>query len=373
MYLALKEIKKEKLRFLMIVLVTALIAYLVYFLASLAFGLAQLNKTAVDHWQAQGIIVAKEANQNIYASSIDIETLEALGLSAEDGINIATTTIYINDDKDQGKQPENLVLMGYHRNNQKLAPKIIEGRSINDSHEITVSYNFKDKVDIQLNDIVTIAKTGRTFKVVGFTENANYNTIPVGYVSQEMASQAMMIYTTNNPQVDAVASPTPNMPARVSAMIVSDEISLKGLEGADLEYLPITDFINAIPGYQAQILTFGFMIIALALISSIIIGIFMYILTMQKKPIFGVLKIQGYRDGYIMRSVIYQSIILILVGFGLGLVLTLLTVTFLPAKVPVEVFWPLNIGATLFAFGCSIIGTVFSARSVLKIDPLAAL
>lgn len=46
MYLALKEIKKEKLRFIMIIVVTALIAYLVYFLASLAFGLAQLNRTA---------------------------------------------------------------------------------------------------------------------------------------------------------------------------------------------------------------------------------------------------------------------------------------------------------------------------------------
>ena len=59
-----------------------------------------------------------------------------------------------------------------------------------------------------------------------------------------------------------------------------------------LFFIPINEFINNLPGYQAQVLTFGLMIVSLALISSIIIGIFMYILTMQKKSIFGILKIQ---------------------------------------------------------------------------------
>ena len=65
MFLALKEMKKEKLRFIMIIVVTVLIAYLVYFLSSLAFGLAQINRTAVDYWNAEGVVLSKEANGNI--------------------------------------------------------------------------------------------------------------------------------------------------------------------------------------------------------------------------------------------------------------------------------------------------------------------
>ena len=50
MFLALKEIKKEKSRFLLIISIFVLISYLVYFLLGLAYGLAVDNRTAVDAW-----------------------------------------------------------------------------------------------------------------------------------------------------------------------------------------------------------------------------------------------------------------------------------------------------------------------------------
>lgn len=371
MFLALREIKKEKLRFLMIIMVTALIAYLVYFLASLAFGLAQLNRTAVDHLDAQGIVLSKASNENIYASQIDESLLKEVGLELRDGINVSNTTVYINNETQAN--PLDLVFIGYDLDNPKMSAKIIEGRGITSSSEIALSNNFKDTQSVEIGDVITSAKTGREFTLVGFTENSNFNTVPVAYVSQEMATQAMMMYTVGDKEIDAIASPTPNMPNRVSAIVTYETIDEARLNEYDLIYLNMDEFINAIPGYQAQVLTFGFMILALALISSIIIGIFMYILTMQKRPVFGVLKIQGYRNGYIMRSVIYQSMIVVLSGFAVGLALTIITIILLPAKVPVQLFWPLNIGTTLFAFMTSMIGTIFSARNILKIDPLEAL
>lgn len=373
MYLAIKEFKKEKLRFLMIILVTALIAYLVYFLASLAFGLSQLNRTAVDYWDAKGVVVSKASNQNIYASSIDVETLSEVGLDFKDAINVANTTVYITHNNEQGTLPFDLVFLGFDLNNKNVQAPIIQGRNIENNQEIVLSSNFKEGTDIEINDVVEIATTGRQFTVVGFTENSNYNTVPVGYVTQEMASQAMMIYTTNDAEADAVSTPTPNMPERISGIIVYDDINVSALEKTDLAYISIDNFIKSIPGYQAQVLTFGLMIVALTLISAIIIGIFMYILTMQKKSIFGVLKIQGYQNLYIMKSVIYQSLMLIVLGFTLGLILTIITIEFLPASVPVAIFWPLNIAATLFTFICSFLGTLISARTILKIDPLQAI
>ena len=44
-------------------------------------------------------------------------------------------------------------------------------------------------------------------------------------------------------------------------MLVNEEISAKELKKYDLVYLPMKEFINTIPGYQAQLLTFGLMII----------------------------------------------------------------------------------------------------------------
>ncbi|CAM3685122.1 ABC transporter permease [Erysipelothrix urinaevulpis] len=371
MYLALKEIKKEKLRFILIIVVTALIAFVVYFLASLAFGLAQLNRTSIDYWKSEGIIISKSANRNIYSSTIDLNKVEELSLNIVDGINVASATVYINDEK-QGT-PTDLVFMGYDLNSRKITAPVIEGRTVNSENEIIISSNIRNEIDIKLNDTVIVAKSKRQFKVVGFTQDSNYNTVPVAYVSKKMATQDMLLYEKDDPEIASVASPNTNLHERVSAILIYDSGYTDNFKDTDLEYINIDDFIKNLPGYQAQILTFGLMIVSLATISSIIIGIFMYILTMQKKSIFGVLKIQGYQNLYIMKSVLYQSILLIIVGFSIGLLLTIVTVNYLPAKVPVEIFWPLNIVVTLFAVVCSFLGTLFSARNVLKIDPLEAL
>ena len=60
----------------------------------------------------------------------------------------------------------------------------------------------------------------------------------------------------------------------------------------------------------------GFLIV----ISAIIIGIFMYVLTIQKTPIFGIMKAQGISNGMIGISVLSQTFLLSLVGSILGLV-----------------------------------------------------
>lgn len=368
MFLALKEMKKEKVRFIMIILITALIAYLVYFLSSLAFGLAQINRTTIDYWNASGIVLTKSSNENIYASMIDRQFIVDSNLDLDNSINLASASVYINSD-----DPINVAFVGYNIGQDNLVAPIVEGRAIEDTFETVVSKNLQSKADVEIGDTIRMASVGREFTVVGFTSDSNYNTLPAVYIDRELASAEMMIYTSNNPEEDAVATPTPNMPQRVSAVVVYEDIDQSTLDEYELEYIKIDDYINGLPGYQAQVLTFGLMIASLAVISSIITGIFMYILTMQKKSIFGVLKIQGYRNGYIMKSVILQTILVTLLGALTGLLLSILTIQFLPSTVPVAINWPLFIGVTVFSIVCSFIGTVFSARSILKIEPLDAL
>lgn len=370
MFLALKEIKKEKLRFTMIIFVTALIAFLIYFLSSLAFGLAQLNKTAIEYWQADGIVLSEAANQNIYASSIDEQVLIDAGIEVDQSINIGTASITIND---QDKDLIDVVFMGVQPQNEDLVAPIIEGNAVESDHQIVLSSNIRNEYDIEIGDIVTVSTTNRQFEVVGFTENSNYNTIPVGYVHRDMASQAMMIYSTGDPEADAVSTPTPNMPIRVAGVVIYGDVDQQVLEDNNLEFIEMNQFIDSIPGYMAQVLTFGLMIVALAVISSIIIGIFMYILTLQKKPIFGILKIQGYRNMIITKSVIYQTFILISLGFLIGFGITLLTVYFIPSSVPVAISPTIFTIVTIFSILCSLIGSLFSVRTILKIDPLDAI
>ncbi len=369
MFLAIKEMKKEKLRFIMIVSVTVLVFYLVYFLSGLAFGLAKANTTAIESWNRTGIILSKASNKNIYSSTIDESVYSNLNINAGEKINISSKAVFVGDIKDQ----YNMVFIGVEGYENKLIPELVDGRHIKNQEEIVLSSAFKDLAKVDIDDIIKISDTGRQFKIVGFTEDVKYNTSPVGYVDLEMASSAMMIYKTGEDSIDATSSPTPNMPLRISAILVKDKVAQKELDKYDLQYISIEDFIKQIPGYKPQVLTFSLMIGSLMLISSIIIGIFMYVLTMQKKNVFGVLKIQGLSNSYITKSVIVQTFVIEILGVIIGFILTVITFRFIPETVPIDISWSLYGVITLLSILFSFFGTVFSARSILKIDPLDAL
>lgn len=370
MYLAIKEMKKEKGRFITILLVTTLIAYLVYFLTSLAFGLSQANKTAIDAWNADGIIVTEASNKNAYASVILEEKLNQIDLSNLEKLNISSAVIV---DLDATDIKEDVVFFGLDDPNSTLIPELIEGKEFGDDLEVVASESIKNIIDVELGDKIKVATNGREYTIVGFTKSSDYNTRPVVYANLDMVSQTMMNFTSGDDEQDATATATPNMPNNVSMLIAKESVGITNLEDVGLEYVTTDAFINNIPGYQAQLLTFGMMILALVAIAAVIIAIFMYIITMQKKSIFAVLKIQGINNGYITKSVIYQTVLVSIIGAGVGLLGTVATIAFLPKSVPTIV------NPTLFAMIAflflvfAIVGSIFSARSILKIDPLDAL
>ena len=113
----------------------------------------------------------------------------------------------------------------------------------------------------------------------------------------------------------------------------------------------------------------GFLIV----ISAIIIGIFMYVLTIQKIPIFGIMKAQGISNRIIGTSVLSQTFLLSLVGSILGLVGTWATSLILPSAVPFlgnGLYYSI-IFVSLIIF--SLVGTLFSVLAIRKIDPLKAI
>ncbi len=369
MYIALKEFKKEKLRFSMILLVIVLITFLVYFLSSLAFGLSQLNRTAIDHWGADGVIISESSNKNLLASTIDLKKVEYLSNNNFEFVSISSANASIN-----GSESTSLIFMGFEDEKDAIIPNIIEGSIVSQDFEILISANIKEQYDVKVGDTLKISDTKREFTIKGFTDNSNYNTVPVVYGKQDMISNLMMNYDTSTTQQDANTSATPNMPKRISFVLVKDEAKLNVSDiSEELVYIDIKTLINELPGYKAQILTFGLMIGSLSVIVAIIMGIFMYILTMQKKPIFAVMKIQGYQNTTIISSIVIQIISLIVTGLLISLGINQLAIFFLPSAVPVLLNIKLISIVSLFIMIASLLGAVFSGYSVLKIDPLEGL
>ncbi len=354
MFLAINEMKHSKLRYALVIGVVFLIAYLVFFLTGLAYGLAQENRTAVDKWQADRILLSDEANGKLNMSMLTMDDYESV--KAEDKAALAQFPGIVYQ-KGKKNQQINVSFFGIEAD-EFLAPNLVKGRMFKNPGEVVVNDSLAKEDGLQVGDQLKVAGSKQTLKIVGFTDEAMYNVAPVVYMSLADFQEIRFNQTL------------PKEAQKINAIVLRE----KPKQVANhLEEIKISDFIDDLPGYRAQNLTFAFMIGFLIVIAAIVIGIFIYILTMQKQAIFGVMKAQGISNFFIARSVFVQTAILAFVGIVLGLALTYLSSLVLPAAVPFAIFWGLYLAVSVGMWVIAILSAVFSVSTVVKIDPLQAI
>ncbi len=354
MFLAIKEMKHSKLRYTLVIGVVFLIAYLVFFLTGLAYGLAQENRTAIDKWQADYILLADDANSKLNMSMLTMADYDKVKADEKAVLAQFPGVVY-----QKGKKADqiNVSFFGIKKD-EFLAPNLIKGKMFSKSGEAVLDESLAEQNGLKIGDTLKVSGSDKQLKIVGFTDNAMFNVSPVIYMSladfQEIRFHQSL----------------PKEAMKINAIVVRGQTK----QVADnLEKVKISAFINDLPGYSAQNMTFAFMIGFLIVIAAIVIGIFIYILTMQKQAIFGVMKAQGISNFFIARSVFVQTAILAFVGIVLGLVLTYLSSLVLPAAVPFAIFWGLYLAVSVGMWVIAILSAVFSVSTVVKIDPLKAI
>lgn len=358
MFLAWNEIKHSKGRYALITGVIFLIAYLVFFLTGLAFGLAQEGRMAADNWKATAVVLTKDANKSLSASQINQDDMKEIKAKEKAPLLQSASVIQV-----AGKEStkDNVTLFGVNPN-QFLAPHIVKGRIFDNNKEVVIDESLAKVKNYHVGDKVKFTGDDTEMKIVGMTSGNMFNIAPTVYMSQKAFRQVKQV--------------SPTMEKNVNAIVVratDNKIDNIKVHNSDLEVVSMKDFINNLPGYSAQVMTFTFMIGFLILIAAIVIGIFIYVLTMQKKQVFGVMKVQGISTGFIAKSVVMQTFMLAVTGVVLGFVITIVSGLMLPAAVPFQLNLPLMSGVAILMLIIAVLGSVFSVRSIAKIDPLKAL
>lgn len=353
MFLGLNEIKYSKLRYSLVVGTLFLIAYVVFFLTGLAFGLAQQNRTAVDKWDADSIVLHEDAEGLLNMSQIEQETIDEI---QADEITALLQTSGILRQQESDKESISVSYFGIQED-EFLMPEIIEGSSVEEKNEIVVDETLQIEYGVEVDDVLATSTDEHELTVVGFTENAQFSVSPVIYMTPETFEEISPTSMSDNT-------------TSANAVVIIGELDDYPDE---LEAFSISEFINELPGYNAQVLTFSFMITSLIFIAAIVIGIFIYILTMQKEEIFGVLKAQGISSNYISRSVIFQSFLLSFAGVSIGLISSLLTTLVLPAAVPYQNSPLFLVAISALMLLVATLAGLFSVRTIVKIDPLEAI
>ncbi|EOT39072.1 ABC transporter permease [Enterococcus columbae] len=355
MFLAISEMKHAKLRYALVIGVVFLIAYLVFFLTGLAYGLAQANRSGVDKWQARYILLADEANLTLNRSVLSMKQADAVKAEEKALLGQFNGVVYA---KDQPKATKVDVSFFGIQADAFLKPEIEQGRMFTKDNEVVADESLKKQYGLAIGDHLVISGSPQAVKIVGFTKQATFNVAPILYMN--FATYEKLRFG----QADAKQA----LP--INAVVIRGKVNSYPKQ---LEKIAIPTFIQELPGYRAQNLTFGFMIGFLIVIAAIVIGIFIYILTMQKKAIFGVMKAQGIASFYIGKSVLVQTSILAFLGIVLGLVSTYASSFVLPKAVPFLIHWPFYLVVGLGMLLIASVSALFSVATIVRIDPLKAI
>src|SRR5699024_8085749 len=176
MFLAWNEIKRNKLKFSLIIGVLIMISYLLFLLSGLASGLINMNREGVDKWHADAIILNNDAKQNVEQSLFNEEDVK-------DTYKKQTTLKQAGVIVSNGNVEENALLFGV-TDNSFLIPKMIEGKKFTSNNEVIADETLKEK-NFKIGDKLSLSQSDDILKIVGFSESAKYNASPVLFANND--------------------------------------------------------------------------------------------------------------------------------------------------------------------------------------------
>ena len=336
-YLAVKEVVRNKGRFLLVALVIALITLLVLFIAALGEGLANGNRQYVANLDAQLVVFLEKSDYSISSSRLETNTVKAV--RRVDGVADAGAIYTSSTEIVSLAEPLKVSMLGAEPGRPGM-PAILEGREFRggEAREAVMDRNVAVRSDLQIGDTIQIRSTQGTedeffeLKIVGLVDGQSYFFQPTIFVPaatwEKIRPQSESELASDTPYPNIIAVKLTD-PSQVDAMLVklADEV-------VNIDIATIETTINNIPGYSAQQGTVQTQGVFTLLIGILVIGGFFQIQILQKVPQIDVLKDIGSSNGVVGFSAVIQIIIVTALGVGIGGGMTYLFSLGFPPTIP---------------------------------------
>jgi putative ABC transport system permease protein len=375
-YLAIKEVARNRGRFLMVALVIALITLLVLFIAALGEGLSNANRQYVANLDAQLIVFLEKSDYSITASRLETNTVKSVRRVA--GVADAGPIYTSNTEIVSLPEPLKISMLGVEAERPGM-PSLLEGRYFRggEAREAIIDMSVAERSGLKIGDEIEVRSTQGTedefytLKIVGLVAEQAYFFQPTIFVPAPTwelirpQSESDLNSDTAFPNIIAVKL---NDPAQAAEVALRLQTEVSNIEVADIETT-----INNIPGYTAQqgtVQTQGFFTL---LIGILVIGGFFQIQILQKVPQIGVLKAIGSSNFVVGISAVLQIVIVTAIGVGIGATLTYLFSLGLPPAIPLEFNGVRSAIAVILLLLIGPLGGLVSIIYAVRIEPLKAL
>ena len=359
--LALQEIRRKKLQFGLISLIVGLVVYLLVMISALGSGLLSAMSGAVNSFDADLVVFSADSNDSFLRSELTASQRDAIAAvgGATGGFGYMAATAQ------EDSLTEDVALFGFEPGSV-AEPAVRSGRTLAREGEILIDRSLSRSSGLKVGDQITMrnALIAYNFTIVGEVDEGQFLGLPSAYVLLDKWRE--MRYPGHGEDTPAASvilarGHADDLGARIEAAVPNTSVLSK------------SEAISAIGGVTEQervvmaIELFGFVIGAL------VIGSFFFVLTMQRAYEIAIVKALGASSWYVFGQLIRQVVAVALAGLALGVALALVTEATLPSDIPLQIT-----GGAFLTGGASItiaalLGSLFSARQVVRVNPMSAL
>ena len=374
MFLALRELRREIIRFALLIVSIALLVFLILFQQAIQSGLISAFVGAIENQSAPVVVYSVDGRRSLQGSLItpDLEaTIRATpGIEQAWTLGQGTFTVELeksNESNSDAAASDSVVLIGYSDAELGRPTKLQSGRYPTAPGEVIANANAQGD-DFTLGSTVRIVPGDTDLTIVGTAASIDYlatNTLFGTFDTYQAAVAA------TNPDAKGVL---PNAlvlqpargttPAQLAQAINSNSPDADALTRADAAALT--------PGVAQVQASFRVIFFLYGLVVPLVAGLFFLIVTLQKANSLTLLRAIGAPAGRLISSLIVQVTIVMGLGIALGIALYMplsnadLGGIALRFRLTPVLIWAVS----LLCLG--LLSALFSARRVLRIDPIEA-
>jgi len=361
--IAFDELWHRKGQFALIGLIVTLVAYLVFMINALGAGLLEQAGSAVKRLNADALVFADTANLSLQQSELSAQTVAAI--RSAPGVEASSALGYVSVQPSTDPEKGPVAFLGFEPGTIS-EPKLTDGRALapGETGAVLADRRFLEDRGLAVGDTVEVTSRLQpyTLEIVGevdegpfFFQNPLWGAIEdwrlLKYGDDPQAPAATLVMVSGaGGLTDSVPQHVPGTEAATPAQTFN---SIPGVG-------PQQNTANAIQGFGL-------------VIGATVIGVFFYVLTLQKVGQIGILKAIGASSWFVFRQLLVQVLLISTIGLIIALPLTVVTVDLLQASVPLLVEPSRIVLTVVLLLGTAVVGVLFSGRRIATVDPLIAL
>ena len=378
--LAIKELLNSKLKFGLIALAIGLVVSLTMLMAAMSEGLISGMTGAKEALQGDVLVFQGDTQLSLERSLLSAADLEQIrktpGVEEVYPVGHAMASV----ETATGSFDARVLGLGSHL--EQLP--IVEGAGGPlGPGEAIVDVTAKAE-GVSIGDTVRLSPIDRELTVVGFTEGRRYVMAPAFYVDMAtwedlyLASALAPVEKTSSAGADplrdqfsgsasiaAVTMKGPRDAAAIQALAgrLGDRFEVTTPEKAAMAGNGMSVMVLAVDGIQVVSLVIG----------ALVIGVFFYVTTLHKTGQIAAIKALGASNGYVCGQLILQVTILVAVAAVIGILLALGLGGAMPPAMAFEPQARSWLTSLVAVFLMGYLGSLFSLRAILAVDPASAL